>query len=708
VPRRTILPLVLAALAVARAVPSRAETVPPPPETRVEVVRDTLHGVVIEDPYRWLEDQESPATREWIEAQNGYRERVLAAAPSAERIRSRLERLMKIESRGVPVERGGAYFYTRRRADQELAVICMRRGLEGAEEVLVDPHPLSAEHTTSVGILDVSDDGRLLAYSTRQGGEDEVVVTFLDLESRRELPDRLPKGRYFGVSITHDRSGLYYARHTPAGPRVFAHAFGEEAGRDSMVFGEGYGVETIMSPALSSDGRYLLITVAHGSAADRSELYVQDLRSGEAIVPIVNDLHASFTARFAGDRLFVETDWQAPNRRILAVEPAAPARERWRVVVPEGPNAIQGFTVAGGKLFVNYFENALSTVKIFDGSGKPEGSITFATLGALGGVSGEWAKDEAFFTFASFHVPTTIYRYEVATRRRTEWWKPAVPVASDRFEVKLVWYASKDRTRVPMFLVHRKDLRRDGNNPTLLTGYGGFNLSQRPAFSARAALWIEEGGVFALPCLRGGGEFGETWHKAGMRERKQNVFDDFIAAAQWLMDKGYTRPERLAISGRSNGGLLVGAALTQRPELFRAVVCGVPLLDMLRYHRFLVARYWVPEYGSPADPEHFAALRAYSPYHRVRHGERYPAVLFYTGDSDTRVAPLHARKMAALLQAASASGRPVLLRYDTRFGHVSGLPVSREIEDLAGELQFLFWQLGVDGALASTPDAGSR
>jgi prolyl oligopeptidase len=706
--RRIPSSLLLAALTFVGAGLSLAESIPPPPESRIEVVRDTLHGQVLEDPFRWLEDQEASATREWIEAQNSYRERVLQAAPSDQRIRERLEQLMKIESRGIPVERGGAYFYTRRKADQELSSICMRRGLDGAEEVLVDPHPLSGDHTTSVGILDVSEDGKLLAYSTRQGGEDEVTVTFLDLESRRELPDRLPKGRYFGVSLKPDRSGLYYARHSPGGPRVFVHLFGAEPELDAVVFGEGYGAEKIMSPSLSGDGRYLLISVSHGSTGEKDELYVQDLKAGGALRPIVNDLRASFTARFAGDRLFVETNWKAPNGRIVAVDLQAPARERWRDVVPEGTNAIQGFSVAGGKLFVSYFVNAISTVKIFEGTGKTAGSITFPTLGALSNVNGEWGKEEAFFTFASFHVPTTIYRYDVSTQRRTEWWKPDLPLAADRFEVKQVWYSSKDGTRIPMFLVHRKGIRRDGSNPTLLTGYGGFNLSQKPSFSPRAALWVEEGGVFALPNLRGGGEFGESWHKAGMLDRKQNVFDDFIAAGEWLVKKGYTRPETMAISGRSNGGLLVGAAMIQRPDLFRAVVCGVPLLDMLRYDRFLVARYWVPEYGSAADAVHFRTLHAYSPYHHVKRGEKYPSVFFYTGDSDTRVAPLHARKMTALLQSASSSGRPVVLRYDTRFGHVSGLPVSQEIEDLAGELQFLLWQLEANGAVASTPGVEPR
>jgi prolyl oligopeptidase len=346
-------------------------------------------------------------------------------------------------------------------------------------------------------------------------------------------------------------------------------------------------------------------------------------------------------------------------------------------------------------LFANVLKDVVSSVRIFDPTGKALGSIGFPTLGSVGGMSGDWDRSEAFFTFASFHMPTTIYRYDVATGKQTIWWRSPAPIESDRFEVKQVWYPSKDGTRIPMFLVHKKGLRLDGSSPTFLTGYGGFSVSRTPGFSPLAALWIESGGVYALPNLRGGGEFGENWHRAGMLEKKQNVFDDFIAAAEWLIANKYTRPDKLSISGGSNGGLLVGAALTQRPELFGAVVCSVPLLDMLRYQNFLVARFWVPEYGSAENPEQIGFIRAYSPYHRVTKGTRYPATLFISGDSDTRVDPLHARKMCALLQASTGSDRPVLLHYDTKGGHSGGKPVSRQIADLTKELMFLSWQLGV-------------
>jgi prolyl oligopeptidase len=386
------------------------------------------------------------------------------------------------------------------------------------------------------------------------------------------------------------------------------------------------------------------------------------------------------------------------------VDLKSPARANWKEVVPEGKFAIQDIAAAGDRLFVRSLENVIPKVRIYDAAGQARGEIAFPEIGNVGNVSGEWGKSEAFFTYQSFVVPPTIYRYDVRTGKRTVWAKQEVPVASDRFAVEQVRYASRDGTEIPMFLVYRKGLPRDGKNPTLLTGYGGFTLSQTPAFSFRAALWAERGGVYAIANLRGGSEFGEAWHKAGMLDRKQNVFDDFIGAAEWLIAKKYTSKDKLAITGGSNGGLLVGAALTQRPDLFSAVVCSYPLLDMVRYHKFLVAGYWVPEYGSSDNPSQFPFLYAYSPYHRVKPGADYPAVLFITGDSDTRVAPLHARKMTALLQADSGdeAKKPILLHYDTKAGHSRGFntPVAKQVEDTTLEMQFLFWQLGMAPAAA--------
>ena len=537
---------------------------------------------------------------------------------------------------------------------------------------------MSPDHTTSISLLDVTEDGNLIAYGTRQGGEDELTVRFLDVNTRKELPDVLPRARYQGVVLQNDHSGVFFSRQEKEGPRVFHHLLGSGPEKDEKLFGDGYGPEKGLGVGLSDDNRWLLMVVSHGSAATKTEVYVRDLAAGGPVVPIVNDIEARFSPDIAGDTLYLQTNWQAANGRVLAVDLKNPARDNWKEVVPAGKSAIQGVSTVGGRLFVRYLEDVLPHIRIFDPQGKPQGEIPLPSVGSAGGLRGEWGKNEAFFTFTSFVTPSTIYRYDVARGTHDVWAKERVPIASDRFVVEQVRYASKDGTQIPMFLIHRKDLKRDGSNPTLLTGYGGFNISETPAFSARAALWVENGGVYALPNLRGGGEFGEDWHKAGMLAKKQNVFDDFIGAAEWLIKNGYTSSTRLAISGGSNSGLLVRAALTHRPELYAAVVCSYPLLDMVRYHKFLVAGYWVPEYGSADNPEQFPFLYAYSPYHHVKAGTKYPAVLFITGDSDTRVAPLHARKMAALLQASTASDWPVILHYDTKAGHSGGAtPVSK-------------------------------
>lgn len=675
---------------------ARAQLLRKPPTTPTDNVKEVLHGVEIVDPYRWLEDQWDPKTRAWIEEQNAYTRALLDTVAGREWIRRRLTELMKVEAIGLPVERGGRYFFAKRRADQEQFVLYMRKGRQGLDEVLIDPHPWSPDHTTSVTLLDVSDDGTVLAYGVRQGGEDEITIRLFDVEARRDLPDVLPKGRYFGLSLTPDKSGFYYTRHTPEGPRVYFHRRGEDPARDREIFGRGYGVDKIINATLSEDGRYLLFTVSHGAGARRTEIYLQDVARGGPILTVVNDIEARFSGEIAGDTLYLLTNWNAPRGRLLAVNVQdAAARDRWREIIPQSSAVINGFALVGGRLLVNHLENVQARVRIFDPDGKFLAEIPLPTIGSVSSVRGRWTSPEAFYAFSSFHIPTTIYRYDVSTGTSEVWATLKVPIRSEQFEVKQVWYESRDGTRIPMFIAHARGLKLDGARPTLLTGYGGFNVSLLPGFSARALLWMELGGVYALPNLRGGGEFGEEWHRAGMLEKKQNVFDDFLAAAEWLIKNGYTNPSRLAISGGSNGGLLVGAALTQRPELFAAVVCSYPLLDMIRYHRFLVARFWIPEYGSSDDPQQFKYLLAYSPYHQVKPGTRYPAVLFITGDADTRVDPLHARKMTARLQAATTSDRPILLRYDTKAGHSGGLPLSKQIEDLTDELSFLLWQLGV-------------
>ena len=665
----------------------------PPPPTRRDDVVDDYHGVHVPDPYRWLEDQNSPETRAWVSAQDSYTRSILDELPDRDAIRRRLRELMNVDVIGVPREENDRYFFSRRKVGQDLAVIYLRQGLEGRDRVLLDPHPLSADHTTSVNLMDVSKDGTLMAYAVRLGGKDEVSIHFKDVDSGRDLSDVMPEANYYSVALKPDKSGFYYARHNAAGPRIYYHALGTNPAADAEVFGSALGAGDITFARLSDDGRYLLIDVLHGSASEKTELYLQDLAAHTPVRPVVNDLTARFSADLAGERLYIQTDWNAPNGRVFVTGLATPGRDHWREVVPEAKDVIDSISAAGGKLFVTYVSDAHSEVKMFDANGEGGREVPLPAIGSVSGVSGRWESRNAFFDFTSFAEPGIVYRYDVRGTKPEVWARVEAPLRSEDFEVRQVWYSSKDQTRVPMFLAHRKGLKLDGSNPALMTGYGGFDISLTPSFSPEAVTWVENGGVFAVPNLRGGSEFGEKWHRAGMLENKQNVFDDFIAAAEWLISNRYTGPSNLAITGQSNGGLLVGAALTQRPDLFQAVVCRYPLLDMLRYQDFLVARYWVPEYGSADVPAEFKYLYAYSPYQNVKKGAKYPAVLLVTGDGDTRVAPLHARKMAAMMQWAEGADRPILLSYDTKSGHSGGRPLTKQIDELTDELSFLRWQI---------------
>ena len=686
---------ILLALLVTPSVIRTQETKPlQPPKTKTDNVKEMMHGVEIADPYRWLEDQQSPDTRAWIDAQNKYTQALLDSWPARAALKQRLTELMKVETINLPVERNGKYFFKRRAADQDQGVLYMRVGPQRNDEVLVDPNPLSPDKNISVDLRDVSSDGTLVAYSLRHGGEDETTVRLLDVRTRTELPDQMPKRRYFSFSIKPDKSGIYYSWAAPDGPRLNYHAMGSDPSKDREVFGSGYGPDKIIGCDLSEDGRYLAVTVFYGSASERTEVYFQNLEKQGPISPLVNDIPARFTGEVGGDHLFLHTNWKALNGRVLEADLRNPARENWREIVPESDTAIESLSLAGGKVFVKYTRKASSQVKVFGAGGAYARDIDLPMIGTVDAVSGRWSSKEAFYNFTSFPVPQRIYRYDTDTGNQSVWAETHVPINTENLEVKQAWYRSKDKTRIPMFLMYRKGIKLDGNNPTLLTAYGGFNISETPHFSQSIALWAEQGGVFALPSLRGGGEFGEAWHHAGMLDKKQNVFDDFIAAAEWLVENHYTQPSKLAIRGGSNGGLLVGAALTQRPDLFQAVVCAYPLLDMLRYQKFFVAKYWVSEYGSADDAAQFKYIYAYSPYQHVKPGTKYPAVLFVTGDGDTRVAPLHARKMAALLQADTGSDRPILLRYDTEAGHSAGVSVTKAIDEATDSMGFLFWQLG--------------
>lgn len=671
-------------------------TLPPPPPTAVKPVSETLHGVTLTDPYRWLEDAHSPETRAWIAEQMKYTEDYLSQVKIRPAIVQELTKLERVESYTIPVERGNSYFFKKRLPEENQGSIYMRRGLQGADQRLVDATKLSADQNTSVQINDVSKDGRLLVYGTRSGGADEETVHILDVTADKELPDTLPSARYFGVQLSPDEKGLYYARMEPTGSSVFFHAFGTSADADQLIFGKSFEGETfgpmqLISAHVSENERYLIITVAFGVPPKRVDVYVKDLRHADApIQKVIHGIESRFVPVNYYDDLYVLTDYNAPNYRVVQVHIGDPEPQHWRTIVPEGKDVISGISIVGGNLFVTGLHDVVTETRIFTIEGKQIGKLTYPTIGAATDVSGREDSENGFYSFESFIIPPTIYHYNVRTRKADIFAQPKVPFDSSQYEVKQEFYKSKDGTRVPMFISSKKGVKRDGHVPTLMFAYGGFLVNLTPAWNPEYAWWMEQGGFYAQPNLRGGGEYGEKWHEAGMFEHKQNVFDDFFAAAQYLIDEKYTDPQHLAIRGRSNGGLLMGVAMTQHPEMFGAIWCGYPLLDMIRFQKFLVGKWWTAEYGSADNPQQFPYLLKYSPYQNVHPGMKFPAIMFNSGDSDTRVDPLHARKMTALVQADNASDRPILLHYQTISGHSAGVSITQAIKDTADELAFLW------------------
>ncbi len=678
---------------------------PGPPPTRRNDHVDVIHGVEIHDPYRWLEDESDPAVQAWVEAQDAYSAAVLRRLPGRAAFRRRLRQLLNVGSVGAPVERGGRLFYTSLRAGQNQAVVRVCSGAR--DEVLINPNRLSPDGTIALDWWYPSEDGTLVAYGLSSGGDELSTLYVRQVRSRRDLPDRLERTRAASVAWLPDGSGFYYTRlpfpgEVPSGEeqyhrRVFLHRLGDEQGRDALIFAPAQP-EAWPHLALSPDGRYLLILVLHGWS--RSDVYLLDRSEpAPALRPIVVGEQAYFDGEVVDGVLYLRTNLGAPNYRLIALDPRRPERAAWRELVAESDTVLSSFTVAAGHLVLHRLVHATSRLELRGLDGALRGTIPLPGSGTVTGIDGRPDGETIYFGYTSFTTPPAAYAFRPGEQEVRVVAAPRAPAWLAAFQphVEQVRYPSKDGTRVSLFLLRGAEQRQEGPRPTLLTGYGGFNVSRTPAFTPMALAWIEQGGVWALANLRGGGEYGEAWHRAGMLDRKQNVFDDFIAAAGWLISQGLTTPAQLAIAGGSNGGLLVGAAMTQRPELFRAVLCMVPLLDMVRYHHFRIARLWIPEYGSAEDPRQFSWLYAYSPYHRVRPGERYPAVLLTTGEQDSRVDPLHARKMAARLQAEAAPGRPVLLRVERQAGHGAGKPVAKLVEEQADALAFLAWQTGLGG-----------
>ena len=699
---RRLAPLLLVVTLLAP--PAASADQPAYPPSRVEDVVENLHGTEVHDPYRWLEDGASAEVQAWGKDQNAFARRQLDSLPGRDRLAKRLQEVSYVDAIGVPKQAGSRLFFIRRKPDQEKAVLYWRDEDDGVDHVLVDPNALSADGSTSLGEWVPSYDGKTLAYTLRENNADVATLHVKDVASGTVSDrDRVEGARYATPSWTPAGDGFYYtwlptdpsipAAERPGRAEIRYHALGTDPAGDTVVREATGDPEKYLAPELSRDGHWLL---AYVSTFTSTDVYYQDRRApGGEWKTLVADGAAHYRVDVWKDRFYVRTGEGASRYRLLRADPASPDRNDWVEIVPEAADAVlKSVSVVGDRLALSYLRNAASAIELRTLDGELLRTVELPGIGTSGGLVGRPDSDDGFFDFSSFTHPPEIWRTSIATGQTTRWAKRDVPVDPEPYTVEQVFYASKDGTKVPMFLVHRKDAPKDGSTPFLLYGYGGFGVNLQPSFSARLYPWLEAGGGYAVANLRGGGEYGEDWHRAGSRGNKQNVFDDFIAAGEYLVGEGWTKPERLAIQGASNGGLLVGAVLTQRPDLFKAAICEVPLLDMVRYHRFGSGRTWVSEYGTADRKEDFGWLYAYSPYHHVKAGTAYPAVLMASSDSDDRVDPLHARKMTAALQAASRGGL-VLLRIETKAGHGGADFVSSAVAKAVDYYAFLFDQLGM-------------
>jgi prolyl oligopeptidase len=688
--------------------PAKPSPMAPPPAQQ-KPVEDLVQGHKITDPYRWLENAGSPETQKWVSEELSFMRSILDPLPGRDQLHKRLSELLAIGTISAPQLGGKYYFYTKREGTQNQPVLLVREGVEGKDRTLVDVNALAADGTVALDWWTPSEDGKNVAYGTSPSGSEMSTLHVIETATGKLLPDSIERTRAASIAWKLDNSGFYYTRYPKKGEvadgqevynrHVFYHALGTDSSKDPLIFGEGRDPEDWPEVDLSNDGRWLLVTVQQGWT--KSELFLQDVKAGTAPARITEGKNFLYSGEIFNGKVFVTTNEDAPRYRMFVVDASSPARANWKEIIPQNDAVLQGAAIVNGLLLAQYEKNATSQLKLIATDGKTLGDVQLPAIGSVFGLGGKWNRKEVFFAFHSFTIPDSIYQISLSDRGTSLWNKVEAPgIDPERYEVKQLWFNSKDGTPVPMFVFHKKGLELDGKNPTLLTGYGGFNVSLTPAFVGDRYLWLEHGGIFAVANLRGGAEFGEDWHRAGMLDKKQNVFDDFIGAAEFLISQKYTDKDHLAIRGGSNGGLLMGAALTQRPDLYRAVVCQVPLLDMLRYQNFQIAKLWIPEYGSSEDPKQFDWLYAYSPYHHVKQGTEYPSILFMTADTDTRVDPMHAKKMAALMQAEAANGqsheRPILLRIDTKAGHGAGKPIAKQIEDLTDVYSFLFWQLGMN------------
>ncbi|MBI4512367.1 MAG: S9 family peptidase [Deltaproteobacteria bacterium] len=677
------------------------------PLARVSDVVDDYHGEKVPDPYRWLEDSDSEEARAWIEGENRVTFGFLGEIPAREKIRKRMTKLWDFERYGVPMKEAGRYFFLKNSGLQNQSVLYTTPSLEGEARVLLDPNLLSPDGTVALTTYAASDDGKYLAYGLSSAGSDWNEFRVRDVETGVDRQDHLKWIKFSRPTWTKDGKGFFYGRYKEPEAsatyeeanffhKLYYHRLGTPQSQDELTYERPDHKDWMFGSEVTEDGRYLVITVVR-STEHKNLVFYKDLQGKKgSVVELISDWEAEFSlVGNDGPVFWFRTNLNAPRGRLIAIDVRSPARANWKEIIPEVKETLESLNAVGDQFLAVYLENAHSVVKVHGLDGKLLRVVRLPGLGTAAGFGGKRKDKETFYAFTGFTTPTTIYRYDVASGESTVVQRPTVDFRPEDYETRQVFYQSKDGTRVPMFISHKKGIQLDGSNPTYLYGYGGFNVSLTPWFDVRNLVWMEMGGVLAVPNLRGGGEYGEAWHEAGTKLRKQNVFDDFIAAAEWLVENRYTSSSKLAIGGGSNGGLLVGACMNQRPTLFAAALPAVGVMDMLRFHKFTIGWAWVSDYGSSDNAEEFKALYAYSPLHNIKKGVKYPATLITTADHDDRVVPGHSFKFAAALQAAQAGDAPVLIRIDVKAGHGAGKPTSKIIEEAVDRWGFLTRVLGM-------------
>ncbi|HUD63556.1 MAG TPA: prolyl oligopeptidase family serine peptidase [Candidatus Sulfotelmatobacter sp.] len=673
---------------------------------------DDYHGVKVADPYRWLEDTDSAETHDWVEAENKVTFSYLDQIPYRGAIRERLTKLWNYERFTVPGQEGGRYFYEHNNGLQNQNVLLVADSLNGEPRVLLDPNTLSSDGTVALSRTVITDDGKLMAYGTAASGSDWQEWHVRDVDTGKDLPDLIKWVKFSGASWTKDGKGFFYSRYdepkeggatlrdTNYFQRLYYHRLGTPQADDKLIYERPDNKELGFGGFVTDDGHYLMIHVWQGTSP-KNRLYYKDLTQPDAqVVKLLDDFDAAYNFIDNDGAVFwIQTDLDAPRGRLIAIDTRHPERSNWKTVVPQGADKLESANVVDDLFLLSYLKDARTEVRVYDLKGKLVRNVDLPGIGTAIGFAGKRKDKETFYAFTSFISPTTVYRYDPQAGKSSIFRQPKVDFDASQFETKQVFYNSKDGTRVPMFLTYKKGLKLDGQNPTLLYAYGGFDISMTPSFSVPTIVWLEMGGVYALPNLRGGGEYGEDWHLAGTKAKKQNVFDDFIAAAEWLIANRYTSTPKLAIRGGSNGGLLIGACLTQHPDLYGATLPLVGVMDMLRFQKFTIGWAWTSDYGSSDNPEDFKALYAYSPLHNLKPGTKYPPTLIATADHDDRVMPAHSFKFAATMQVDQAGPAPVLIRVETKAGHGAGKPISKTIDEMTDEWAFVAHNLNMSVAL---------